>query len=147
MLSRSITEKNRILAVCENSGDIRPGEVFGGIHLAEQDDRLHGIPAKAKIICCGKISDNELLFRAGDGRFYFSICDGWGSRDGVLYGLQAGLFHDFQRPTAPETIPAECEAALETYRNRVHSFNTAMMLHAKQRTLDKIRSVMKNAET
>ena len=147
MRSKSITQHNRVTAVCADSGDIRPGETFQGVVMAQRDDRLASLPVRALIVCCGKISDEELLFRTGDGRFYFSICDGWGSRDGVLYGLQTGLFHDFQHPTTAETIPAECEAALDAYRNRVHSFNTAMMHYAKQRTLDKIRSVMKNAET
>lgn len=145
MLSKTITEKTRIYAVCESSGDILPGETFRGIHLAERDDRLPSALIRAKLICCGNISDDELLFRSEDGRYYFSVCDGWGTKNGALYGLEVGIFHDFQHPTTVETIQAECEATIETYRNRVHSFNTAMLHYAKRNTLEKIRSVMKKA--
>ena len=94
MLSNSIIRKNRIYSICERSGDILTGDTFQGVRLAE-NDKFESIPADAVVICCGKIEDDELLFRTVDGRYYFSLRVGWGSEVGVLYGLSQGIFFDF----------------------------------------------------
>lgn len=154
MLAKSIIQRNRVTAVCERSGDIRPGEIFQGIIMAQRDDRLASLPVRARIVCCGKVSDEELLFRTEDGRCYFSVLDGWGSRNvsqngsenRALYALRIGLFHQFGRPTTAETLPAACEEALRLYRNRIGSWITAMIYDARKRTLEKILSVMKTAQ-
>ncbi|MCH5183077.1 MAG: hypothetical protein J1E00_02785 [Oscillospiraceae bacterium] len=146
MLSNPIAETNRIYAICENSGDILPGDAFHGLFLAERDDRLPSGLTRSRMICCGTIRDDELLFRTEDGRCYFSIRGGWGSRNGELYGLRVGLFHDFRHPTTAETVPAEAAATLEAYLARSRSFHNAMAYYAKKRTLDAILSVMKNAK-
>lgn len=142
MLSKTITQSNRIYAICQSSGDIRPGADFHGVSVAKSGS-TDALPANAQIVCCGKVSDSELLFRTEDGRYYFSIRDGWGEENGRLYGLRHGIFYDFQHPTAAETILAECAANIGTY----HSWGGAMAYQGRKRTLDVIRSVMKNGGT
>ena len=94
------------------------------------------------LICCGSISDDEILFRTADGSYYFSLLDGWGFCDGILYGITLGFEYDFKRPTTPETIIAECEADRGTY----NSWAGALSWQARGQTLDKIISVMKRQD-
>lgn len=137
MLSKILVWKNRIYSICEKSGDILPGATFSGVHLADNDE-FDAIPKGATVVCCGKIRNHELLIRTEDGQYYFSICDGWGEEDGVLYGLRQGFFHDFKHPTTDETILEECDAAVGTY----HTLGGAMAYHARKHTLAAIRSVV-----
>ena len=135
MLSQTLTLKKRIFSICERSGDILPGAAFRGVRFGDGDG---SIPEDASVVCCGRISGDALLFRTEDGRIYFSVCDGWGEEDGMLYGMQMGFSFDFRHPTAVETLPAECDAALGTYS----TWGGAMAYQARKRTLDVIRSVM-----
>ena len=137
MLSKSLIRKNCVCSICEKSEDILPGEIFTGVRLADRDE-FNSIPAVVTVVCCGKINNHELLFRTGNGRFYFSVRDGWGEEDGVLYGLRQGFCHDFKHPTTAETIIEECDAAVGTY----HTWGGAMAYQSRKHTLDVIRSVV-----
>lgn len=141
MVSKNITEKIRIYDICKNSGDIRPDETFRGIIIAHQGS-FDTISTNTKIVCCGKVSDNELLLRTEDGRYYFSIYDGWGEEHGILYGLRFGIFFDFKHPTTTDIILAECEANIGSYR----TWGGAMAYQVRKHTLDVICSVMQNAK-
>ena len=138
MLSNSIIRKNRIYSICERSGDILTGDTFQDVRLAE-NDQFESIPADAVVICCGKIEDDELLFRTVDGRYYFSLRDGWGSEDGVLYGLSQGIFFDFRHPTTDETILSECQSNLGTY----HTWGGDMAYQSRKHALDSLAAVLK----
>ena len=137
MLSKSLVWKNHVYSICEKSEDILPGATFSGVHLADHEE-FDAIPKGVIIVCCGKISNHELLFRTEDGRYYFSLREGWGEKDGVLYGLGQGIFYDFKHATTPDTILAECDAAVGTY----HTWGGAMAYQSRKHTLDAIRSVM-----
>ena len=136
MLTQSNLRKKHIYTVCEKSGDILQGAVFKGVRLADRDTSV-SVPPDATIVCCGKLSEDEMLFRTEDGRYYFSLCDGWGEEDGVLYGLSQGMCFDFKHPTAAENILAECDAALGTYC----TWGGAMAYQYRKHVLDAIRSV------
>ena len=137
MLAKA-SRKKHVYEVCERSGDINPGETYSGVRLGEWDESFF-IPADVKVVCCGRVNDSELLFRTENGSYYFSICDGWGEEEGILYGLRRGIFYDFQHPTTEDTIIAECEANRGTY----HTWGGAMLYHARKHTLDTIVSVIK----
>lgn len=137
MLSPDAIERKRIYEICERSGDIKPGDTFSDCIVA--DDPYYSVPSDEGVICCGAVSDDEILFRTCDGSYYFSLTGGWGSCDGILYGLTLGLEHDFKRTTTPETIVDECEADRGTY----NSWAGALSWQARQRVLDAIISVMK----
>ena len=138
MLSSSLIQKNRIYSICEKSGDILKGDTFRGVRLAE-NEKYESIPGDAVVICCGKIEDDELLFCTADGRYYFSLCGGWGSEEGVLYGLSQGIFFDFKQHTNEETILSECQSNLGTY----HTWAGAMAHRSRKHTLDSIAAVLK----
>ncbi len=142
MLANKLIRKNKIYSICAGSGDIQVGESFFGVRIVDPD-ALDRIPSDAQIAYCGKIKDDELLFRTVDGRFYFSLLDGWGSEGGTLYGLSHGFCFDFKHPTNEETILFECEAQLGTY----HSWAGAMAYHERKRILKTIASVMKKEVT
>ena len=137
MLSQKLLAKSHTYAVCGRSGDIEVGDTFIDVRFADAGPSrdVSGIA----VVCCGKVSDDEMLFRSEDGRYYFSVSDGWGEEDGVLYGISRGLFFDFGHPTSEETILAECESALGEY----HSWAGAMAHQSKKWTLEMIVGVMR----
>ena len=136
MLSQKIKRKKDVISICESSGDIKRGDSFVGIRFANQDDDFADL--FDSIICCGKVRDDELLFRSGDGRYYFSIKDGWGEQNGVLYGLKRGICFDFNQQTTENDVIAECESFKDTY----HTWGGAMLYHSKKTTLDTIVSTL-----
>lgn len=137
MLSNSLDFKKRIYSICEKSGEIVSGEVLSGVIFAEPNS-FHSIPTGIKIICCGKVSESELLFRTENGQYYFSVCDGWGENNGILYGIRQGIYYNFNYPTTVDTITSECDAVLGTY----HSWGGALAYRARKNTLNIIRCVM-----
>ena len=136
------SEKTKSILFAKGVGIFRSVNLFFGVRIVDAD-ALDRIPSHAQIAYCGKIKDNELLFRTVDGRFYFSLLDGWGSEGGTLYGLSDGFCFDFKHPTNKETILFECEAQLGTY----HSWAGAMAYHERKRILKTIASVMKKEVT
>lgn len=140
MLSQNINKKDKVYSVCKNSGEIAPGEVFRGVAFADEHEEKN-IPTETGIVCCGKVSENEMLFRTGDGRVYFPVYDGWGKEDGVLYGLKRGFAVDFGHPTDINGLVSECEA----YAGAYASYAGALFYKAKKDALRKILSVMKKS--
>ena len=136
MLSQKIIRKKRIYSICEKSAEINPNDVFKKVILAESNENRM-IPDEVCIVCCGKVNDEEMLFRSSDGRCYFSVKDGWGEESGILYGISEGLYFDFQHPTTDQTILSE---RLTGY---YRSYSGAMAFQGKKRTLEIIKSVMK----
>lgn len=137
MLSNSLDFKKRVYSICEKSGDIVSGEVLSGVLFAESNS-FNSIPAEMKIICRGKVTESELLFCTENGQYYFSVCDGWGENNGILYGIRQGIYYNFDHPTTVDTITFECDAALGTY----HSWGGSLAYHARKNTLNIIRCVM-----
>ena len=137
MLSQKLLAKIHTYAVCERSGDIEVGDTFIDVRFADVGPScdVSGIA----VVCCGKVYDDELLFRSEDGQYYFSVRDGWGEENRVLYGISRGIFFDFGHPTSEETILAECENALGEY----HSWAGAMAHQSKKWTLETIVGVMR----
>lgn len=108
MLSPTIIRKRQVLAVCENSRDIIPGDEFHGVRIAEPDDLVH-LPLNPTIVCIGQLDVDEMLFSADNGRYYFTVIDGWGEKDQMLYGLEFGDYYDFKHPTTTESAIEELE--------------------------------------
>lgn len=108
MLSPALSRKNHIISVCVTGGDILPGTVFEAAEIAFPDDRMQ-IPFSEAIVCIGKRSDSEMLFSAANGRYFFTVADGWGAEDRVLYGLKIGVCFDFNHPTTVDSAIAQLE--------------------------------------
>lgn len=137
MLSNKLKKERKIVSICEESRDFHVDDTFKKVVFADDDDEQ--VKTTAGISYCGRVSGDEALFRTGDGRVYFSICDGWGEKDGILYGLEQGIFFDFGHPTTEDTILAECEKGLGTYS----TWGGAMAYQSRKGTLDTIAKVMK----
>lgn len=138
MLSEKIISKNYILFICAESDDIRPGDSFKSVEFI---DRSRGfVPEQNDIICCGNISEEEMLFRSGDGRYYFSVKDGWGTKENKLYGIEKGFYIDFYHSTNEKTVLSECKSRIDgcTY----NSWMGAMANYMKKDALNKVISVM-----
>ncbi len=136
MLSNKLKKERKIVSVCEESRDFHIGDTFKKVVFANDDEQ---VKTNTGISYCGKVSSNEALFRTGDGRVYFSICEGWGEKEGILYGLEQGIFFDFGHATTEESILSECEKGLGTYS----TWGGAMAYQSMKGTLDTIAKVMK----
>ena len=135
MLSQKIIRKKLIYFICEKSAEINPDDVFKKVIFAEPNE-YRMIPDEVCIVCCGIVNDEEMLFRSSDGRYYFSMKDGWGEESGILYGISLGLYFDFQHPTTDQTILSEC------LTGHYRSWAGAMAFQGKKHTLETIKSVM-----
>ena len=136
MVSEKILKNERILDICKKSGDIKPGAVFDSVEVAESIPGLE-LVKRQTVICCGKVNDNEILFKTKGGQYYFSVLNGWGEQDGILYGLNAGLFYNFRRPMTDKDITEEINR-LSDY----HSYTGALRYMGQKTILEKIISVI-----
>ena len=142
MLSPNLKEKNHIFSICEKSGDIQPGTVFRSIRIADPDDKLP-IPLGSMIVCIGRLADDEMLFSAANGRYYFSIVDGWGKQNHTLYGLEIGECYDLKHSTTIESAIDEFEMkAKPTYT----TWCGAMAYGARIGTIKRILCILKKVK-
>ncbi len=135
MLSQKLRKRNRILAVCGGSGDVVRGDAFREVCLAAEETFSGPHPGA---VCCGRIGEDEPLFHTLDGQIYFSVRDGWGMKDGALYGLELGILYDFGHPTEEETILEECAAQVGSYQ----SYSGFLYCRDRKRELDRIARAM-----
>ena len=138
MLSKTIQNKNHIFSICQKSGDIAQNTVFKSVKIADNGIITEKLASK-KIICCGNVSDDEKVFRTEDGRYYFSVCDGWGNDSDMLYGLRTHIFHDFGHPTTFEDALVECDL-----KPKYTTWGGAMAYHAKKGHLDVLKRIIKS---
>ena len=139
MLSESVRRKKEVFSICESSSDLNPGDEFKNIIWGDQSDGVL-LPDCFRAICCGSVSSEEMLFRSEDGRYYFSIKDGWGKKEGVLYGIRKGFLFDFKHPTKTENIIEECERSKGSYS----TWCGCMAYHYRKKVLDTICRVVEN---
>ncbi len=137
MVNEKILKNERILEICKKSGDIKPGAVFCSFEVAQSVSGLELVKNQT-VICCGKVNDNEILFKTEDGQYYFSILNGWGEQDGILYGLAGGLFYNFRRPMTDKDIIEEIDR-LGDY----HSWGGALRYMGQKTVIEKIILVIR----
>lgn len=104
MLSEKIRQKERITDICKKDHTIfKTGTVFRAITVLDADcnDNMLCGP----VIFHGYTDRGEMLLGSGDGRYYFSVCDGWGVEDNCLYALSIGaICRDFKKAVTAEDI-------------------------------------------
>lgn len=104
MLSEKIRQKERITDICKKDHTIfKTGTVFRAITVFDADcnDNMLCGP----VIFHGYTDRGEMLLGSGDGRYYFSVCDGWGVEDNCLYALSIGaICRDFKKAVTVEDI-------------------------------------------
>lgn len=129
MLSKTLSQKKLIHTICESDQEIRIGDEFDSLKIA---NGFHTV--NSTFVYLGKI-DGEFLFSTKNRHIFFSVRDGIGEKDGVLYGLKSGFFHDFGYPLDEKNITEE-------YKPTYTTWGGAMAYYAKKQILDKISYVL-----
>ena len=104
MLSEKLIMEERMKSICKKDRTVfRRGMGYDGITVLN--------PGFCGSMLCGPVTfwghtdQNEMLFSSGNGRYYFTVRDGWGVMDNHLYALSIGAIRrDYQRPVTVEDI-------------------------------------------
>ena len=104
MLSEKLITEEKIKAICKKDRTIfQKGAVFDKITVLNSDpcDSMLCSP----VTFLGHTDSYEMLFSSGNGRYYFTVCDGWGVEYNCLYALSVGaICRNFKNPVTVEEI-------------------------------------------
>lgn len=141
MIAKKFLLEQNTIRICAESEPIRPGDRFAGVSNAALLQKVNGA-ILTDILCCGTVNEDEMLFSAESGRYYFSFRNGWGVKDMKLYGMELGLFFDFKHPTTNENISEECMRNYGSYS----TWGGAMATKHRRSILDTIAFVVSRSE-
>ena len=104
MLSEKLITEEKIKAICKKDRTIfQKGAVFDKITVLNSDPC--GSMLCGPVTFLGCTDRYEMLFTSGNGRYYFTVRDGWGVEDNCLYALSIGaICRDFKKPVTVEEI-------------------------------------------
>lgn len=104
MLSEKLITEEKIKAICKNDRTLfQKGAVFGKITVLNSDHC--GSMLCGPVTFLGHTDSYEMLFSSGNGRYYFTVRDGWGVEDNCFYALSIGAIRrDFKKPVTVEDI-------------------------------------------
>lgn len=104
MLSEKLIMEEKIKSICKNDRTLfQKGAVFGKITVLNSD--LCGSMLCGPVTFLGHTDSYEMLFSSGNGRYYFTVREGWGVEDNCLYALSIGaILRDFKKPVTVEEI-------------------------------------------
>ena len=104
MLSEKLITEEKIKAICKNDKTLfQKGAVFDKITVLNSDHC--GSMLCGPVTFLGCTDHYEMLFTSGNGRYYFTVRDGWGVEDNCLYALSIGAIRrDFKKPVTIEEI-------------------------------------------
>lgn len=104
MLSEKLIMEEKIKAICKKDRTIfQKGAVFDKITVLNSDPC--GSMLCGPVTFLGCTDRYEMLFASGNGRYYFTVRDGWGVEDNCLYALSIGAIRrDFKKPVTVEEI-------------------------------------------
>ncbi len=89
----------------------------------------------------GRTDRSELLFNSGNGRYYFTVCDGWGVENNFLYALSIGAIQrDFEKPVTVEDIEFEIN-----HHKKPRSAYSALAMEKKLKDDIEILKVLKQS--
>lgn len=104
MLSGKLITEEKIKAICKKDRTIfQKGAVFDKIIVLNSDPCDSMLCGPVTFLGC--TDRYEILFTSGNGRYYFTVRDGWGVEDNCLYALSIGAIRrDFKKPVTVEEI-------------------------------------------
>ena len=104
MLSEKLITEEKIKAICKKDRTIfQKGAVFDKITVLNSDPYDSMLCGPVTFLGC--TDRYEILFTSGNGRYYFTVRDGWGVEDNCLYALSIGAIRrDFKKPVTVEEI-------------------------------------------
>ena len=92
---------------------VETGDVFRGIYFAEKPYWPKNDFSKQKVCVHGIAYEDELLVSTEKQRCFFTLRDGWGAKDGYLYGIRLGFFMDFGHSVTRDEIQEMMDNPLE----------------------------------
>ena len=118
MLSETMKLKEKIISICKHDKTfLRKDSTFDKITVLKSV--FYGSMLCGPVTFLGRTDSCEMLFSSGNGRYYFTVRDGWGVEDNCLYALSIGsIKRDFKKPVTIEEIEYEVnnpEAPKSTY--------------------------------
>ena len=104
MLSEKLITEEKIKAICKKDRTLfQKGAVFDKITVLNSDPCDSMLCGPVTFLGC--TDRHEMLFTSGNGRYYFTVRDGWGVEDNCLYALSIGAIRrDFKKPVTIEEI-------------------------------------------
>lgn len=107
MLSETMKLKEKIINICKyDKTPLRKGSTFDRITVLKSV--FYGSMLCGPVTFLGHTDSYEMLFSSGNGRYYFTVRDGWGVEDNCFYALSIGsIKRDFKKPVTIEEIEHE----------------------------------------
>ena len=104
MLSEKLITEEKIKDICKKDRTLfQKGAVFDKITVLNSDICSSMLCGPVTFLGC--TDRYEMLFTSGNGRYYFTVRDGWGVEDNCLYALSIGaICRDFKKPVTVEDI-------------------------------------------
>ena len=107
MLSETMKLKEKIICICKQDKTfLRKGSTFDKITVLKSG--FYGSMLCGPVTFLGHTDSYEMLFSSGNGRYYFTVRDGWGVEDNCFYALSIGAIkRDFKKAVSIEEIEHE----------------------------------------
>ena len=104
MLSEKLIMEEKIKNICKKDKTLfQNGMVFDKITVLNSYFCASMLCGPVTFLGC--TDRYEMLFSSGDGRYYFTLRDGWGVEDNCLYALSIGAIRrDFKKSVTVEDI-------------------------------------------
>lgn len=104
MLSETMKLKEKIISICKHDKTfLKKGSIFDKITVLKSG--FYGSMLCGPVTFLGRTDSYEMLFSSGNGRYYFTVRDGWGVEDNYFYALSVGAIkRDFKKPVTIEEI-------------------------------------------
>lgn len=140
MLSEKLMTEEKIKEICKKDKTVfEKGMVFDRITVLN--------PGFCGSMLCGAVTflgvtdRSEPLFSSGNGRYYFTVCDGFGVENHALYALSFGeIRRDFKKPVTAEDIESEIKNQKEP-RGMCSALTTGMKIKSDKEILKILKSV------
>jgi len=139
MLSETMKLKEKIICICKQDKTfLRKGSTFDKITVLKSG--FYGSMLCGPVTFLGHTDSYEMLFSSGNGRYYFTVRDGWGVEDNCFYALSIGeIKRDFKKAVTIEEIEHEINNLEEP-----RSTYSAMAIKMKLKDNTQILKVLKS---
>lgn len=139
MLSETMKLKEKIICICKQDKTfLRKGSTFDKITVLKSG--FYGSMLCGPVTFLGHTDSYEMLFSSGNGRYYFTVRDGWGVEDNCFYALSIGAIkRDFKKAVSIEEIEHEINNPEEP-----RSTYSAMAIKMKLKDNTQILKVLKS---
>ena len=139
MLSETMKLKEKIICICKQDKTfLRKGSTFDKITVLKSG--FYGSMLCGPVTFLGHTDSYEMLFSSGNGRYYFTVRDGWGVEDNCFYALSIGAIkRDFKTAVTIEEIEHEINNPEEP-----KSTYSAMAIKMKLKDNTQILKVLKS---